>query len=117
MQNRLSIKCNDLRLTENGLYDDPQARAMFLRTCDPSFKPGDEYSKHQQSVYEEIRECEGNPHKSRQAAYTLAHEIIWAFNAYQRTGLECIDDDLRALTDWLPVGYVQGDLGDSKDIN
>lgn len=42
--------------------------------------------------------------------------MIWALAAYQRTGPECIDDGLNALTDWPPVEYVQCDHGDIRDI-
>ena len=107
IQKSLSIKCEELKLTENGLYNNPKSEPCFfkhaipIKDYPPSFKPGDAYSNHQQSVHAEIREYEGNPRKSRQAAYTLVYEIIRAFSAYQRTGPERIDNDLSALTDWL----------------
>lgn len=71
------------QLTENGLYEDLKPESCFFKPTISIkeyplwLKPGDAYSKHQQSVYEEIRKHEDNPRKNRQAAYTLAYDMIW----------------------------------------
>lgn len=72
-----SIKCKDLKLTENGLYNDSKPESCFfnpefpdIRQHHPNFTPGDDFEDYQQDVHDRIRNYEDNSHplKSRWAA-------------------------------------------------
>ena len=88
----LSIKCKNLKLKDNGFYDDKQKPCFVdLESIDVHWYPtsfdaeGDCYN-HQQGVYTMIGNHTEDPSGARQSAYMLCDEMFWAFYTYLRKG-------------------------------
>ena len=109
VNNTLSIKCKNLKLRDNGFYDDKPKPCFFdLESVDvhrypTSFDSEDDCYDHQQGVYSMIGSYTEDPSGGRQSAYMLCYEMVWAFDTYPRKGTEDDEDYLRSLTPWFPM--------------
>lgn len=90
----LSIRCEELKLQDNGLYEvipspcffDPRVPDVHQYPC--SFENGDRNYRHQQNLYKLIQEYATDPIQARQSACMLCYEMDWAFETYPREKID-----------------------------